>query len=126
MFDQSHRSQKNSQLINLDETAYEGDEEMMRIISSLTAATVTAKVRQEMNVEDEIFSAIENRDTELMKQKRIIAEKDDLIAEGKKQIAEKDEKIRTLAKIMMIGGLVPNAIMQATGLTKEQIDSMKD
>ena len=126
VFDQSHRSQKNSQLINLDETAYEGDEEMMRIISSLTAATVTAKVRQEMNVEDEIFSAIENRDIELMKQKRIIAEKDDLIAEGKKQIAEKDEKIRTLAKIMMIGGLVPNAIMQATGLTKEQIDSMKD
>ena len=126
VFDQSHRSQKNSQLINLDETAYEGDEEMMRIISSLTAATVTAKVRQEMNVEDENFSAIENRDTELMKQKRIIAEKDDLIAEGKKQIAEKDEKIRTLAKIMMIGGLVPNAIMQATGLTKEQIDSLKD
>ena len=79
-----------------------------------------------MNVEDEIFSAIENRDIELMKQKRIIAEKDDLIAEGKKQIAEKDEKIRTLAKIMMIGGLVPNAIMQATGLTKEQIDSLKD
>ena len=38
---------------------------MMRIINRLTAATVTVDVRADMLVEDEFFSAIENRDTAL-------------------------------------------------------------
>ena len=93
VFDPCHRIPGSTQLVNLNEQTYEGDEEMMRIINRLTAATVTAEVRQEMNVEDEFFSAIENRDTILMKQKRMLAEKDELIAEREGQIAEKDELI---------------------------------
>lgn len=160
VFDQCHRIPGSTQLINLNEETYEGDEDMMRIIHRLTAATVTAKVREEMNVEDEFFSAIENRDTELMEQKRIIAAKDDEIAEGKKQIAAKDDEIAegkkqiaakddeiaegkkqiaakddeiavknrqlcSMVKLMMESGLDMSAIMQATGLTKEQIESLK-
>ena len=152
VFDQTHRIPGSTQLINLDEESYEGDEEMMRIIHRLTAATVTAKVREEMNVEDEYFSAIEERDTELMAQKRIIAEKnaqiaqgkmqiaekddqiaqgkkqiaekDDQIAQGKKQIAEKNQRILSMAKLMIDNGMSISTIIQATGLTQEQIDSL--
>lgn len=97
---------------------------MMRIIHRLTTATVTAKVREEMNVEDEYFSAIERRDTELMAQKRIIAEKDEQIAEKDEQIAEKEQRIQSIARLMMDNGMSVVSIMQATGLTQEQIDEL--
>lgn len=133
VFDQIHRQPGDTQYINLDESKYEGDEEMMRIIHRLTAATVTADVRAEMNVEDEFFSAIENRDTELMEQKRIIAAKDDEIAEGKKQIAAKDDeianqrkKILDMAKMMLNSGMDISAIMQATGLTHDQLNDLNN
>ena len=140
VFDQCHRIPGSTQLINLDEQTYEGDEEMMRIINRLTAATVTAEVRQEMNVEDEFFSAIENRDTELMKQKRIIAEKDDQIEEGKRQIAEKDdqieegkrqiaekdEQLRMMINLMLNNGMNISQIVEATGLTQQQIANLME
>ena len=125
VFDQSHRVPGDTQLVSLDEESYDGDEEMMRIIHRLTTATVTAKVREEMNVEDEYFSAIERRDTELMAQKRIIAEKDEQIAEKDEQIAEKEQRIQSIARLMMDNGMSVVSIMQATGLTQEQIEGLK-
>ena len=120
VFDQSHRIPGSTQLINLDEESYEGDEEMMHIIHRLTAATVTAEVRAEMLVEDEFFSAIENRDTELMEKKRLLAQKDDVIAKKDDIIAEKDQKILHMAKLMINSGIDLTTIMQATSLSEEQ------
>ena len=139
VFDPCHRIPGSTQLVNLNEQTYEGDEEMMRIINRLTAATVTAEVRQEMNVEDEFFSAIESRDTIVMKQKRMLAEKDDQIEEGKRQIAEKDEQIaekdsriaerdsqlRSMIHLMLNNDMSISQIVQATGLTQEQIENLK-
>ena len=139
VFDQIHRQPGDKKYVNLDESKYEGDEEMMRIIHRLTAATVTAEVRAEMQVEDEFFSAIENRDTELMEQKKLlakkddeIAKKDDEIAEGKKQIAkkddeiaERDQRILSMAKMMVAAGMELHAIQETTGLSQEQIDKLK-
>ena len=93
VFDQIHRQPGEKQYINLDERKYEGDEEMMRIIHRLTAATVTAEVRAEMQVEDEFFSAIEERDTALMLREKKLAEKDELLAEKDGQLAEKDGQL---------------------------------
>ena len=140
VFDQIHREPGDNKYINLDESKYEGDEEMMRIIHRLTTATVTADMRAEMQVEDEFFSAIENRDTELMEQKKILARKDDEIAEGKKQIAKKDDeiaeskkqiaekdlKILNMAKMMLDAGIDISVIQQATDLSREQICSLKN
>ena len=147
VFDQINRQPGDKKYINLDESKYEGDEEMMRIIQRLTAATVTADVREEMLVEDEYFSAIENRDTELMEQKKLLEKKDNEIAENKEQLAKKDNEIAenkeqlakkdneiaqkdssliTAAKYMLECELPISKIMQATGLTEEQINSLKN
>ena len=63
-------------------------------------AAADAQVRHSMNVEDEYFSAIERRDTELMlKDKQLaektvlLAEKDGLLAEKDGQLAEKDGQL---------------------------------
>ena len=93
VFDQTHKDKKNRQVINIDEDLYAGDEDMNRIIHRLLSAASDAKLRQDMNVEDESFTAIENRDTAIMKRDQIIAEQDAQIAEQGAQIAEQDAQI---------------------------------
>ncbi|MCI7120023.1 MAG: hypothetical protein MR933_09620, partial [Prevotella sp.] len=52
-----------------------------------------AKLRQDMNVEDEYFTAIENRDTAIMNRDKKIAEQDQYIAEQSNQIAEQSNQL---------------------------------
>ena len=52
-----------------------------------------AKIRHDMNVEDEFFSVIEKRDTDLMLKDKKIAEQNTQIAEQSNQIAEQNTQI---------------------------------
>lgn len=79
--------------MNIDESEYEDDAEMMHIIHRLLAAAADAKLRQDMNVEDEYFLAIENRDTAIMQRDKLIKEQDKQIADQGKQLAEQDKQI---------------------------------
>lgn len=93
VFDQTYKDKKNRQVLNIDEDTYSGDEEMNRIIHRLLSAASDAKLRQDMNVEDEYFTAIENRDTAIMMRDKKIAEKDAQLAEKDGQLAEKDGQL---------------------------------
>ena len=93
VFDQTMKDRHNRQVLTLDEERYAGDEDMMYILRRLLAAASDSKLRQDMNVEDEYFMAIENRDTAIMNRDKIIAEKDIQIAEKESQIAEKESQI---------------------------------
>ncbi|MDO4180622.1 MAG: hypothetical protein Q4D36_04965, partial [Bacteroidales bacterium] len=75
VFDQTMKDRYNRQVLTLDEDQYAGDEEMMYILRRLLAAASDSKLRQDMNVEDEFFQAIENRDTAIMMRDKLIAEK---------------------------------------------------
>jgi len=46
-----------------------------------------------MNVEDEYFSVIENRDTEIMLKDKQLAEKDELLATQSEQLAAQNEQL---------------------------------
>ena len=89
----------------VDERLYSDDQDMSLIIHRLTMAAADAQVRHSMNVEDEYFSAIERRDTELML-------KD-------KQLAEKDSQLRELLRSSVLtlhkAGLSPEAIAASLG-----------
>lgn len=93
VFDQTHKDKGNRQMLNIDEDNYEDDTDMMYILRRLLAAASDAKLRQDMNVEDEYFTAIENRDTAIMNRDKKIAEQDQYIAEQSNQIAEKDNQL---------------------------------
>ena len=93
IFDQSRIAPTNKHVLNIDETAYVGDQEMQRIIQRLVAAASDAQVRHDMNVEDEYFSVIEKRDTAIMLRDREIAEQVARIAEQKARIAEQNSQI---------------------------------
>ncbi len=93
VFDQSALDGKNHQVLNIDEAEYANDSDMLYILHRLTAAASSSEMRQHMNVEDEFFSAIENRDTEIMMRDKRIKEQDGKIAEQNGKIAEQNGKI---------------------------------
>ena len=73
-------------------------------------AKTLISVRQDMNVEDEFFSAIENRDTALM-------QKD-------KTIAEQKEQIHSMVKAMLGNGMSIETISNITKIPLEEISEM--
>ena len=66
---------------------------MERILHRLTAAAADADMRHDMNVEDEYFSIIEKRDTELMQSRRLLAEKDAELSKKDAEMSKKDAEI---------------------------------
>lgn len=93
VFDQTQRTEKNQQVVNLEEDLYEDDPEMMRIVHRLSLATMSAEVRQEMNDEDEFYSVIEARDTQVMKLNKMVSEKESLLAEQQNQLTEQRNQL---------------------------------
>jgi len=88
IFDQSKLTQETQQTMDIDEDDYGGDDDMMRIVHRLTAAAADSKMRHDMNVEDEYFSAIEDRDTAILLRDEEIARKATQLAERDAQLAE--------------------------------------
>ena len=128
VFDQTHKDKKNRQVINIDEDLYAGDEDMNRIIHRLLSAASDAKLRQDMNVEDEYFTAIENRDTAIMKRDQIIAEQDAQIAEQGAQIAEQGAQIaeqgvmlKTTIQMLVSAGLSIEMIAVNMNITADEV-----
>ena len=143
VFDQKLRDPKNRQMININEDAYRNDDDMMYIVHRLTVAAANAELRQEMNVEDEYFSAIEDRDTAIMNRDKIIAEQNTQIAEQSSQIAEqssqiaeqssqiaeqssqiatKDNQLRSAVKTMLQSGMSKDSIAAALAITTKEVD----
>ena len=94
VFDQTHQEGNNQQMLSLDESAYEDDAELLRIVHRLTAAAADSKVRHEMNVEDEYFSIIEDRDTELLQRNQELAEKKAELKEKSAELKEKSAELQ--------------------------------
>lgn len=145
VFDQRHRDGSNRQMLKIDETEYADDPEMMRILHRLSMAAADAKIRQDMNVEDEYFRAIENRDTAIMmRDKRIeeqdqrieeqgkqieeqgqqLLEKDQQLLEKDKQMEEKDQAIQSMVKLLKQSGMDPAQIAAMTRLPLEAVQQM--
>lgn len=98
--------------------AYRGDAEMEHILHRLLAAASDSKLRQDMNVEDEYFSAIETRDTAIMKRDQRIAEQD-------AQLEEQRTALLISAKAMKTAGIPVEKISEMTRLPIEEILSLE-
>ena len=93
VFDQTNKDKHNRQVINIDESSFFGDDDMERILHRLLSAASDSKVRQDMNVEEEYFQAIENRDTAIMARDEKIKELDLQVSEKEAQINEKNAQL---------------------------------
>ena len=100
VFDQTNASKSNKQTIEVNEDEYAGDSEMEYIVRRLLSAASNPDVRQDMNVEDEFFKAIEDRDTELMVREKAIKARDEAIQELDEAIKEREEAIKVKNKLL--------------------------
>ena len=94
IFDQTRKTELSQKMLDIDDNFYpEDDQEMQRILRRLLMAATNAKMRMEMNVEDEYYSIIESRDTDIMMKDREIAEKNVELAEKSAQLNEKSAQL---------------------------------
>ena len=93
VFDQHLKEHGNRQVLTLDDDKYSDDNDMTYLIRRLLSAASDTKLRHDMNVEDEFFSAIENRDTAIMARDKKIKEQDSLISEQSNTISEQSNTI---------------------------------
>ena len=93
VLDQTKRAKDDPHLLCLDESVYADNNDMNYIVHRLTAAASNPMMRQNMNVEDEYYSAIEDRDTAIMNRDKKIKEQNGKIKEQDGKIKEQRERL---------------------------------
>ena len=120
VFDQTNKCDRNRQVLNIDESMYEGNAEMQHILHRLLAAASDSKLRQDMNVEDEYFSAIESRDTAIMNRDKRIAEQNVQLQEQSAQLEEQSAQLEEQRSTILVSA----KMMKAAGISIEQISTI--
>ena len=143
IFDQTHKDSCNQQMLHIDDSLYPDDDvEMQHILRRLLMAATNAEMRMDMNVEDEYFSIIEKRDTEIMQCNRRIAEqnveiankdqqlsqkdeqlsqKDEQLSQKDEQLSQKDEQLKTSIQLLVKAGLAPEAIASSLNISIDTV-----
>ena len=142
IFDQSCRDENDNRVLRIDDSAYGEDADMEHILHRLTMAAADADIRHKMNVEDEYFSAIEKRDTEIImrdqqlaeqktqlaeqktqlaEQKTQLAEQKTQLAEQKTQLAEQEKMLQGMIKMLQDSGKPLDEIARALGRSIEDV-----
>ena len=101
-FDQNRQDTENQHFLNIDDSSYaEDDLEIQRILRRLLIAAADTNMRMDMNVEDEYYSIIESRDTDIMLKNRELAESaaklkmsNEQLKESKEQLKESKEQLK--------------------------------
>lgn len=119
VFDQTHAYEEDKRVLKVDEAQYEGDDEMQYIVHRLQSAAADPDMRYQMNAEDEFFKALEDRDTAIMKQAKLLEQKDaDLLAQK--------EMLRRMVENMTKNGMDEATVMKMTGLTESQLKDINN
>ena len=124
VFDQSHRDTSNHQFMHIDNSIYHGDSEMELVVRRLREAASDYDVRMDMNVEEEFFSALDDRDNALAQREKELAERDSQLAERNSQLAERDRLLRAMVKTMIANGMNVGQIADAIGESEEKIRTL--
>ncbi len=96
VFDQSNADKHNTQLMRFDEDMYKGDVELQYLLQRLERAALDARLRQDMNAEDEYYGELEKRDTQLMQREKVIAEQQQRLDQYEADIVQSIKNLRKL------------------------------
>ena len=135
VFDQTNVEDDTQQVLKIDEDKYADDNDMMYVLHKLTAAAANSEMRQDMNVEDEFYKAIEDRDTAIMQRDKILKEQSEQISQQSEQISQQSEQLsqqseqlsqqseqlKNMAKALSASGLSNDQISQMTGMSVAEV-----
>ena len=135
VFDQTNVEGDTQQVLKIDEDKYADDNDMMYVLHKLTAAAANSEMRQDMNVEDEFYKAIEDRDTAIMQRDKILKEQSEQISQQNEQLSQQSEQLsqqseqlsqqseqlKNMAKALSASGLSNDQISQMTGMSVAEV-----
>ena len=135
VFDQTRIEGDSQQVLTIDEDKYADDNEMLYVLHRLTAAAANSELRQDMNVEDEYYQAIEDRDTAIMERDKMLKEREEMLSQQEQklsqqkqklsqqeqQLSQKDEQLRNMAKALFAEGLTEEQISAITGMDVDNV-----
>ena len=87
-------------ILRIDDKVYENDADMEHILRRLTMAAADADIRHKMNAEEEIFSAIEKRDTEILLRDKHIAEQESMLRTTIKMLLDAGKSIEEISSAL--------------------------
>ena len=149
VFDQTQVEGDTQQVLKIDEDKYADDSDMLYVLHKLTAAAANSEMRQDMNVEDEYYKAIEDRDTAIMQRDKMLKEQEQQLSQQSEQLSQqseqlsqqseqlsqqseqlsqqseqltmKDEQLRNMAKALFSKGMTEEQISTMTSISLENI-----
>ena len=138
VFDQEYRQPDSEHYLEINDEHM--DEEVKYVVHRLLKAAAAPAVRRAMEIEDEILSEIEDRDTTIMLKNKVIEEKEQVIEqkeqvieqkeqviEQKEQVIEqKEQMIRSMVKMLCNNGASIDEISGQLGIPMEQIKQYID
>ena len=116
VFDQTLVDGDTQQVLKIDEDKFADDNDMLYVLHKLTAAAANSEMRQDMNVEDEYYKAIEDRDTAIMQRDKMLRERDCKMAQMDERLSQQSEQLRNMAKALFVNGLSVEQISNMTGI----------
>lgn len=121
VFDQSQKNGSDRHVLNVNDTPFDDDDEMQYLLRRLLMAAANAQLRQEMNVEDEYFKALEDRDTALMMKDKKLAEQAEQLEQNKAELEQNKAQLRTMALLLSNSGMSVEEIAKSVGMSQDQV-----
>ena len=121
VFDQSQKNGSDRHVLNVNDTPFDDDDDMQYLLRRLLMAAANAQLRQEMNVEDEYFKALEDRDTALMMKDKKLAEQAEQLEQNKAELEQNKALLRTMALLLSNSGMSVEEIAKSVGMSQDQV-----
>lgn len=121
VFDQSQKNGSDRHVLNVNDTPFDDDDDMQYLLRRLLMAAADAQLRQDMNVEDEYFKALEDRDTALMMKDKKLAEQAEQLEQNKAELEQNKAQLRTMALLLSNSGMSVEEIANSVGMPQDQV-----
>lgn len=116
VFDQDYRIAADEHLLNINEEGMGVEERLL--VNRLVMAAASPEIRRDMQVEDEILSEIEARDTTIMLKDKEIEQKDQVIEQKSQEI---EQLLRSSINNLSARGMSASEIASILGKPEELI-----
>lgn len=121
VFDQSQKNGSDRHVLNVNDSSFDDDDDMQYLLRRLLMAAANTQLRQEMNVEDEYFKALEDRDTALMMKDKKLAEQAEQLEQNKAELEQNKAQLRTMALLLSNSGMSVEEIAKSVGMSQDQV-----
>ena len=131
VFDKEYRQADSEHYLEINDEHL--DDEVKCVVHRLLKAAAAPDVRRAMEIEDEILSEIEDRDTTIMmknkeieQKEQVIEQKEQVIEQSKQVIEQKEQVIRSMVKMLCNNGTSIEEISKQLSMPVELIKQYID